>query len=86
LGGALIDRVGARVVFVITAGICTLGQLVFSAGGFQNIFWLMLLGRIIFGVGGEVLQGSQSTIISNWFKPHELSVMIFKLSSCLVFV
>lgn len=39
------------------------------------MFSLMLVGRVIFGIGGEVLQGSQSTIISNWFKPHELSVL-----------
>jgi len=51
-----------------------MGQFVFSIGGIQNTFWIMLVGRIIFGFGGEVLQGSQSTIISNWFKPHELTV------------
>jgi MFS family permease len=49
---------------------CVAGQFVFAMGGLHNIFWLMLLGRVIFGFGGEVLQGSQSTIISNWFKPH----------------
>jgi MFS family permease len=44
------------------------------------MFWLMLVGRTVFGVGGEVLQGAQSTIISNWFKPEELSVFSELLS------
>jgi MFS family permease len=51
-----------------------LGQFIFSLGGLNNLFWVMIVGRIVFGFGGEVLQGSQSTIISNWFKPHELPV------------
>jgi MFS family permease len=62
------------VVFIITCMFCVLGQFVFSMGGLYNFFWLMLVGRVIFGIGGEVLQGSQSTIISKWFKPHELPV------------
>jgi MFS family permease len=81
LGGALIDRIGARVVFIITCMFCVLGQLVCAVGGFAGWFWLMLIGRAVFGVGGEVLQGSQSTIISNWFKPHELSVTHLLVSS-----
>ena len=35
----------------------------------------MIVGRIIFGIGGEVLHASQNTLISNWFKPNELSVL-----------
>ena len=55
----MIDKLGARVVMVITAGICAVGQAVFVTGGYKNFFWLMLigsclldLGRGIFGVGG----------------------------------
>lgn len=45
VGGMLIDRVGARVVLVVTAGICMLGQAVFAGGGMKNWFWLMLVGK-----------------------------------------
>lgn len=76
IGGALIDKIGARIVFIITCMFCVLGQFVFSLGGLHNLFWVMIVGRIIFGFGGEVLQGSQSTIISNWFKPRELPVSL----------
>lgn len=44
VGGMMIDKLGARVVLVFTAGLCTLGQAIFAAGGFKNYFWLMLLG------------------------------------------
>ena len=33
----------------------------------------MMLGRFIFGLGGECMSVAQSAIISNWFKGKELS-------------
>lgn len=38
------------------------------------MFTLMLVGRVIFGIGGEVLHAAQNTLMSNWFKASELSV------------
>lgn len=52
LGGILIDKIGARVVLILTAGLCVIGQLVFSYGGFFNSFAIMLVSRVIFGLGG----------------------------------
>lgn len=68
IGGMLIDKIGSRIVLIITCSICVLGQIIYSLGGLQNIFSIMLLGRIVFGVGGEVLHAAQNTLISNWFK------------------
>lgn len=68
LGGILIDKKGPRMVMVLTAFICVIGQTVFAVGGFKNIFSVMLIGRAIFGVGGEVLHASQNTLISKWFR------------------
>jgi MFS family permease len=81
IGGSLIDRVGARVMIIVTSGLCVVGQLIFSFGGQHSILLIMLAGRVVFGLGGEVLQASQSTIISNWFKPHQLPVSVQKRSS-----
>lgn len=41
----MIDKLGARVIMVVTAGICCLGQAVFFSGGYKNLFWLMLVGK-----------------------------------------
>jgi len=35
--------------------ILTLGQFIFCLGGVRNKFWLMLLGRAVFGLGGECM-------------------------------
>lgn len=51
----------------------TIGQFVFALGGLQNKFWLMLVGRAIFGLGGECMSVAQSAIVSRWFKGKELS-------------
>jgi MFS family permease len=70
----MIDKYGSRIVLIVTAVICVLGHFVFSIGGLENIWAVMLVGRILFGLGGEVLHASQNTLISNWFRASELSV------------
>ena len=74
LGGILIDSKGPRIALLLTSAFCVLGQLIFSFGGLNNIWAVMLVGRAVFGIGGEVLHASQNTIISKWFKASELSV------------
>ena len=51
-GGMLIDSKGPRIVLILTASLCVLGQAVFAFGGFRNIWAVMLIGRVIFGLGG----------------------------------
>jgi len=48
----MIDKYGARIVLMLSAMFCVLGQIVFGFGGSNNAFWLMLVGRIVFGIGG----------------------------------
>lgn len=69
LGGILIDKIGARIVLIISAMFCVLGHLIFGFGGYRNVFGIMLVGRAVFGIGGEVLHAAQNTLISTWFKP-----------------
>lgn len=72
----LIDKIGARIVLIITCSICVIGQSVYFFGGLENVFAVMLLGRVIFGIGGEVLHAAQNTLMSNWFKASELSLAL----------
>jgi MFS family permease len=71
----MIDKVGSRIMLIITCVICVIGQTIYSVGGLSNIWAVMLLGRVIFGIGGEVLHAAQNTLMSNWFKASELSVI-----------
>uniref|UniRef100_A0A7N6BJE3 Lysosomal dipeptide transporter MFSD1 n=1 Tax=Anabas testudineus TaxID=64144 RepID=A0A7N6BJE3_ANATE len=51
------------------------GQVIFAAGAWTNHFWLMELGRFVFGIGGESLAVAQNTYAVNWFKGKELNLV-----------
>jgi MFS family permease len=78
-GGFLIDRVfGVRWGAIIFCGLVTVGQIVFSLGALVNTYWLMNVGRFIFGMGGESLGVAQNTYAVRWFHGRELN-MVFGL-------
>ncbi|CAG2113021.1 unnamed protein product, partial [Medioppia subpectinata] len=78
-GGFLIDRLfGIRLGAIIFSVFILIGQLVFAFGAFANRFWLMNLGRFIFGIGGESLAVTQNTYAVSWFKDKEIN-MVFGL-------
>lgn len=58
--------------------ILLIGQLIFAVGGLMNTFWLMIVGRFIFGVGAESLAVAQNNYAVLWFKGKELN-MVFGL-------
>ncbi|XP_044523636.1 major facilitator superfamily domain-containing protein 1 [Gracilinanus agilis] len=75
-GGFLIDRVfGIRWGSIIFSFIICIGQVVFALGALLNAFWLMQLGRFIFGIGGESLAVAQNTYAVSWFKGKELNLV-----------
>jgi MFS family permease len=79
LGGFLLDRVfGIRLGTVIFCIFLVIGQAVFAMGGLFDQFWLMIVGRFIFGLGGESLAVAQNTYAVSWFKGKELN-MVFGL-------
>ncbi|OXB63126.1 hypothetical protein ASZ78_000358 [Callipepla squamata] len=75
-GGFLIDRVfGIRLGTVIFSIFVCVGQVVFALGALLNAFWLMEVGRFIFGIGGESLAVAQNTYAVSWFKGKELNLV-----------
>ncbi|EQC31215.1 hypothetical protein SDRG_11138 [Saprolegnia diclina VS20] len=75
-GGFLVDRLGARLCLLMFATTITLGQIVFAFGCSISQFNVMLLGRILFGLGGESLGVAQSTLVASWFKNKELALAL----------
>lgn len=76
LGGFLIDRIfGIRWGTVIFSCFVCIGQVIFALGGIFNAFWLMELGRFVFGIGGESLAVAQNTYAVSWFKGKELNLV-----------
>ena len=53
IGGVLLDMIGVRVGLIVFTVFVTLGQGIFMWGGFVKSFPIMLVGRIVFGLGGE---------------------------------
>ncbi|XP_018588114.2 lysosomal dipeptide transporter MFSD1 isoform X1 [Scleropages formosus] len=76
LGGFLLDRVfGIRLGTIIFSLFVCVGQVIFAAGALFNAFWLMILGRFVFGIGGESLAVAQNTYAVNWFKGKGLNLV-----------
>ncbi|XP_032529860.1 major facilitator superfamily domain-containing protein 1-like [Danaus plexippus] len=79
IGGYLIDRYfGVRLGTIIYMTIVFIGAVVFAFGVYINQFWLMILGRFIFGIGGESLQVAVNNYVVLWFNGKELN-MVFGL-------
>ena len=72
-GGVMLDAIGMRFGLLLFTSVLTVGQFIFALGGQKQKFWLMLLGRVVFGLGGESMSVAQSSIVSNWFKGKELA-------------
>uniref|UniRef100_A0AAQ5Z2F8 Lysosomal dipeptide transporter MFSD1 n=1 Tax=Amphiprion ocellaris TaxID=80972 RepID=A0AAQ5Z2F8_AMPOC len=51
------------------------GQVIFASGALLNRFWLMEVGRFVFGIGGESLAVAQNTYAVSWFKGKELNLV-----------
>lgn len=64
-GGVLIDRIGAARASFLCALVCSLGAVLTAIG---NPFQLMVLGRLLFGVGEETLLIALLAGLSQWFK------------------
>ena len=42
-----------RLGLILFTVVLTIGQLVFAIGGYQESYLIMMIGRFIFGLGGE---------------------------------
>jgi len=75
-GGLLIDKVlGIRLGAIVFLALLLLGQSMFAYGAYSGQFWLMQLGRFVYGLGGESLSVAQNTYVVAWFKGRELNTV-----------
>ena len=68
------DVIGVRRGLLIFSITVTLGQIIVFIGGWQIVYWVMLLGRFIFGLFWMSLKAAQLKILNNWFRGTELSL------------
>ncbi|KAM3575962.1 hypothetical protein VYU27_002147 [Nannochloropsis oceanica] len=81
LGGHLVDTVGMRACIVVFSLLVLTGQVITALGVTIQSMTIMLVGRLIFGLGGECLVVGQSAFISAWFHSREVAFALgFTLS------
>ncbi|KAF1324104.1 Major facilitator superfamily, partial [Globisporangium splendens] len=80
-GGLLVDKFGAQQMLLVLTTLVLAGQTVLAIGSSMSSFRIMLLGRIIFGFGGESLGVARTTFIATWFKKRELGLLSQVFSS-----
>lgn len=73
IGGAIIDKLGVRIAIILFATFLIGGQVVVTIGAANLSYGLMIFGRVLFGLGGESLTVSQSSITAKWFAGKELA-------------
>ena len=73
-GGYVIDKyVGVRWGCFICSMLGLVGQIMVAIGVQHKDLDLVLIGRFIFGMGGETLCVAQSAYVAKWFKGSELA-------------
>jgi len=70
IGGLIIDRIGSRKSTIIFGTLCFAGALVTASTG---SFYVMVTGRLLFGLGAESLIVAVTTALAKWFRGKELS-------------
>jgi len=73
-GGYFTDKFGSRVCLLVFCSFITIGQFIFALGLSMKSWPIMLLGRVVFGFGGESMGVANSAILSEWFKGKELAL------------
>lgn len=70
IGGIIIDRIGTRISTFVFAFLCLIGAAITVV---TDSFAVMLIGRLVFGLGAESLIVAITTALAKWFKGKELS-------------
>jgi nitrate/nitrite transporter NarK len=74
IGGILVMRFGIRSMYVVFELLIVIGQFIFALGCQSTSMQTMLLGRIIFGLGGESLNICQNAMIVKWFFKSQIAL------------
>lgn len=82
VGGFLIDKLSIRLSLFVFSSILIVGQSVFLVGGSTMNYTCMLIGRLIFGLGGECMAVTQTSSIARWFKNKELALALSLALGC----
>lgn len=72
-GGVFIDRIGVNTGLILFTGFLCGGQALFALGVSNANFVLALIGRFVYGFGGECQGVAVCTITAVWFRNKEMA-------------
>lgn len=75
-GGIFIDKLGNRIALMLFSSFIICGQFLFLMGTSLLNYPLLVLGRLFFGLGSEILQIAQTTIVVKWVDEKEVGFVI----------
>jgi MFS family permease len=90
IAGFILDRFGIRKAGTVYVSLILLGSIITSLGAGKS-FLIMLIGRMIFGVGSEATLLVTNKVIARWFKGKELgfayglNITVMRLGTVLAF-
>lgn len=70
------DYFGSSRMIVALSTLTSLGHLLFAWGVSARTYWLMVVGRTLFGMGGESLEVAQSRMTTEWFRDGLLGLAL----------
>jgi len=70
LGGVLADKLGVKKASILFTAVFTIGVILTAT---QN-FWVMLVGRFLFGIGAECYYVVMNKVLAKWFKDKGLAL------------
>jgi MFS family permease len=80
--GLCTDWLGVRKLLVLMSSLILVGHTIVSVGSGSCSWSLMVLGRVIFGFGGESIQVAQGVLLCRWFKSGGLGFAMSMVFSC----
>lgn len=74
IGGIFISKYGRRLMYFFFGFFVMLGQFLFAFGCEHGSISFMLIGRVVFGLGGECIALCVNTLIVKWFAKEEMGL------------
>lgn len=75
-GGMAIDIFGVRIAALVFTCLVTLGSLLFTLGLSMESTTMLIVARVVFGLGGESQNVSSLAFITKWFRGKELAFAV----------
>jgi MFS family permease len=72
----MVSRIGDKLSLLVFTMAIWIGSVIFAFGIWAESYTYMVIGRVIFGLGGENMITAQMICIAKWFRGKFLSAAI----------